>query len=296
MHNFNELSYFIAIAKKNSFVQAAKQLGISSSALSHSMRSLETRLNLRLLNRSTRNVSLTEVGQQLYNQISPLFSSINNEVDSLSDFLNTPSGTIRINAPMVAAEKILYPKLRDLLKLYPKIKVDMQVDNSWADIVKQGFDIGCRLGEDVSPDMIAVQVSSPLQMVLVASPEYLVNRQKPSQIADLMQHNLVNMRISAQHGTEFVWEFNVNGRKVELIPQSQFSSSNDLRIIAVLDGLGIGWFARINVEDELATGKLIELLPEFAVTYEPFYIYYPSRKGHSNAFKLVIDALRYRPQ
>jgi len=293
MHNFNELSYFITIAKTSSFVKAAKLLGISSSALSHSMRSLETRLNLRLLNRSTRNVSLTEVGQQLYNQISPLFNSINNEVDALNDFLNTPSGTIRINAPMIAAEKILYPKLRELLKLYPQINLEIQVDNSWADIVKQGFDIGCRLGEDVSQEMIAVQISAPLKMALVASPNYFIDKPQPQQIEDLLNHTLIGMRISAQHGTEMVWEFNVEGRKIEFMPEPQFSTSNDLRKQAAIDGIGIGWFGRLSVEDELANGQLVELLADFAITYEPFYIYYPSRRGHSNAFKLVIDALRY---
>lgn len=292
MHNFNELSYFITIAKTNSFVKAGKLLGVSSSALSHSMRSLETRLNLRLLNRSTRNVSLTEVGQQLYQQLSPLFNSINDEVDVLNDFLNTPSGTIRINAPMLAAEKILYPKLRDLIRSYPKVKIEIQVDNSWADIIKQGFDIGCRLGEDVSQEMIAVRISEPLKMALVASPSYLIGKTHPETIEDLIEHQLIGMRISANHGSELVWEFNVNSRKVEFMPNSQFSVSNDLRKQAALDGLGISWFGRIAVEDELANGTLIELLPDFAMTYEPFYIYYPSRRGHSNAFKLVVDTLR----
>lgn len=292
MHNFNELSYFITIAKSNSFVKAGKLLGVSSSALSHSMRSLETRLNLRLLNRSTRSVSLTEVGQQLYQQLSPLFNSINDEVDALNDFLNTPSGTIRINAPMLAAEKILYPKLRDLMRSYPKVNIEIQIDNSWADIVKQGFDIGCRLGEDVSQEMIAVRISEPLKMALVASPSYLMGKKTIESIEDLLAHQLIGMRISANHGSDLVWEFNVNNRKVEFMPHSQFSVSNDLRKQAALDGLGISWFGRIAVEDELANGALIELLPNFAMTYEPFYIYYPSRRGHSNAFKLVVDTLR----
>lgn len=292
MHNFNELSYFITIAKSNSFVKAGKLLGVSSSALSHSMRSLETRLNLRLLNRSTRSVSLTEVGQQLYQQLSPLFNSINDEVDALNDFLNTPSGTIRINAPMLAAEKILYPKLRDLMRSYPKVNIEIQIDNSWADIVKQGFDIGCRLGEDVSQEMIAVRISEPLKMALVASPSYLMGKKTIESIEDLLAHQLIGMRISANHGSDLVWEFNVNNRKVEFMPHSQFSVSNDLRKQAALDGLGISWFGRIAVEDELANGALIELLPDFAMTYEPFYIYYPSRRGHSNAFKLVVDTLR----
>lgn len=293
MHNFNELNYFLTIAKTNSFVQAGKLLGISSSALSHSMRSLETSLNLRLLNRTTRNVSLTEAGLQLYNQIAPLFSSINQEVDSLNDFLNTPSGLIKINAPELAAKKIIYPKLCELLRLNPKIHIEIHVDNSWADIVKHGFDIGCRLGEDVSQEMIAVQISKPLKMALVASPAYLSDKNPPQKIEDLLNHNLIGMKISAQHGTEMTWEFNIDGKKVNFTPTPQISISNDLRIKAALDGLGIGWFGHLAVEQEIADGRLIELLPDFSMTYEPFYLYYPSRKGHSNAFKLLIDALRY---
>ncbi|AZS49764.1 LysR family transcriptional regulator [Entomomonas moraniae] len=292
MYNFNELNYFITIAQTTSFVKAGRLLGISSSALSHSMRSLETRLNLRLFNRTTRNVSLTEAGEQLYKQIAPLFRSVIEEVSALGDFLNTPSGTIRINAPSLAVENIIYPKLRDFLPLYPQIRVEIQSDNSWADIVKQGFDMGCRLGEDVAKEMIAVKISPPLKMALVASPDYLKGRTQPKKINELDQHRLIGMRISAHHGAEVPWEFIENGNIVKYNPYAQFSINNHLRKQVVLDGLGITWLGQTEVENELATGKLIELLEEFAITYDPFYIYYPSRKGHSNVFKLVIDALR----
>lgn len=293
MYNFNELNHFITIAQTASFVKAGKLLGISSSALSHSIRNLETRLNLRLFNRTTRNVSLTEAGKQLHKQIAPLFHSINEEVNALGDFLKIPSGTIRINAPNIAIENIIYPKLQNLLHRYPQIRIEIQSDNSWADIVKQGFDMGCRLGNDVAKEMIAVKISAPLKMVLVASPDYLKEKTAPKQIKDLDQHNLIGMRISTQHGTDLTWEFLENGKIIKYTPYSRFSINNHLCKQAVLDNLGIAWLGQPDVENELATGKLIELLTEFAITYEPFYIYYPSRKGHSNLFKLVIDALRY---
>ncbi|WP_239326226.1 LysR family transcriptional regulator [Snodgrassella gandavensis] len=292
MYNLNELNYFITVAQATSFVKAGKLLGISSSALSHSMRKLENRLNLRLFNRNTRNVSLTEAGEQLYRQISPLFDSINQEVNALSHFINTPSGTIRINAPSIAVEHVIYPKLRDFLPRYPLIRVEIQADNSWADIVKQGFDMGCRLGDDIAKETIAVKISSPLSMVLVASPEYLAGKVPPKQIKDLDKHRLIGMRISAQHGTELPWEFMEHGKMVKYCPHSNFVINNHLRKQAVLDGLGITWLARMDVEQELVSGELVELLAEFAITYDSFYLYYPSRKGHSNVFKLVIDALK----
>lgn len=293
MHNFNELNYFITIAQTASFVQAGKLLGVSSSALSHSMRNLESRLNLRLFNRTTRSISLTEAGEQLYKQIAPLFNSINQEVSALGDFLNTPSGTIRINAPSLAIEHIIYPKLRDFLRIYPQIRIEIQSDNSFADIVKHGFDMGCRLGDDVAKEMIAVKISRPLKMALVASPIYLKNKTLPTQIKDLDQHCLLGMRISAQHGTELPWEFIDSGKIVKYLPHSQFSTNSHLRRQAAIDGLGITWLGRVDVEHELVNGILTELLPEFAITFDPFYLYYPSRKGHSNVFKLVVDTLRY---
>ncbi|WP_109078296.1 LysR family transcriptional regulator [Aggregatibacter kilianii] len=294
MQNFNELNYFLTLAQTNSFVQAGRLLGISSSALSHSMKSLETRLNLRLFNRTTRNVSLTEAGQQLYEQLAPLYRSINEEVDALSDFLNTPSGTIRINAPAVAAEAVLYPRLREFLPNYPKIKVEIVVENRWSDIVKEGFDIGVRLGNDVAKEMIAVQISEPLKMALVASPAYLAGKPTPKTLEDLAQHSLIGARISAQHGAEMEWEFKHKKEVIKFLPNSQFSINNHLRQQAALDGLGIAWIPRMSVEKELVEGKLIELLPQFAMTYDPLYLYYPSRRGHSNVFKLVVEALRLK--
>lgn len=293
MYNFNELNYFITIAQAGSFVKAAKSLQISPSALSHSMRNLESRLDLRLFNRTTRSMSLTEAGEQLFKQVAPLFKSINDEVNALANFLETPSGTIRINSTSLAVEMILYPKLRDFLTQYPQIKVEIQADNNWVDIVEQGFDMGCRIGDDLAKDMVAVKISEPLKMALVASPDYLKNTTKPKHINDLDHHKLIGLRISSHHGAELSWEFNDNGNTLIYHPSSQLIFNNHLRKQAALDGLGITWVGRLEVEEELAEGTLVELLADFAMTYEPFYIYYPSRKGHSNVFKLILEALKY---
>ena len=293
MYNFNELNYFITIAQAGSFVKAAKSLQISPSALSHSMRNLESRLDLRLFNRTTRSMSLTEAGEQLFKQIAPLFKSINDEVDALANFLDTPSGTIKINATSLAVEMILYPKLRNFLTQYPQIKIEIQADNNWVDIVEQGFDMGCRIGDDLAKDRVAVKISEPLKMALVASPDYLKNRAKPEQINDLDNHSLIGLRISSHHGAELSWEFYNNGNIIIYHPSSQLIFNNHLRKQAALDGLGITWVGRLEVEKEIANGTLVELLADFAITFKPFYIYYPSRNGHSNVFKLVIEALKY---
>lgn len=290
MQNFNELNYFLILAQMQSFVKAGQLLGISSSALSHSMKNLETRLNLRLFNRTTRNVSLTEAGQQLL----LLYQAINHEVDALSDFLNTPSGLIRINAPAVAAEAVLYPKLKLILSQYPKIRLEIVVDNRWVDIVKEGFDMGVRLGNDVSKEMIAVPISALLRMALVASPDYLATHGTPKTIDDLHQHRLIGMRISAEHGSEMQWEFKYKKELITFEPKSQLSINNHLRLQAVSDGLGIAWIAHMIVADAIHSGQLVELLPEYAMTYDPLYLYYPSRRGHSNVFKLIVDALKVK--
>lgn len=294
MQNFNELNYFLTLAQAGSFVKAGQLLGISSSALSHSMKNLETRLNLRLFNRTTRNVSLTEAGQQLFEQLLPLYQAINHEVDALNDFLNTPSGLIRINAPAVAAEAVLYPKLKSILSQYPKIRLEIVVDNRWVDIVKEGFDMGVRLGNDVSKEMIAVPISAPLKMALVASPDYLATHGTPKTLDDLYQHSLIGMRISAGHGAEMQWEFKYKKELITFEPKSQLSINNHLRLQAVLDGLGIAWVAYMSAADAIHSGQLVELLPEYAMTYDPLYLYYPSRRGHSNVFKLIVDALKVK--
>lgn len=288
MQNFNELNYFLTLAQTQSFVKAGQLLGISSSALSHSMKNLEMRLNLRLLNRTTRNVSLTEAGQQLF----PLYQAINHEVDALNTFLNTPSGLIRINAPAVVAEAVLYPKLRPILKQYPKIRLEIVVDDRWADIVKEGFDMGVRLGNEVAKGMIAVPISAPLKMALVASPDYLAQYGSPKNIDDLQQHRLIGAKLSAEHGAEMQWEFKYKKELITFTPKSQFSINNHLRLQAVSDDLGITWLPHIIAADALHSGQLVELLPEYAITYDPLYLYYPSRRGHSNVFQLIVDALR----
>nr|WP_279268042.1 LysR substrate-binding domain-containing protein [Pelistega ratti] len=173
------------------------------------------------------------------------------------------------------------------------MNLEIVVENRWVDIVKEGFDFGVRLGRDVAIEMIAVQISEPLKMALVASPTYIAEKGVPKTIEELTHHRLIGMWISAQHGSELPWEFKVKKETVKFIPRPQFSINNHLRTQAVLDGLGIAWLPQMgDVQNYLDRGELVELLPKNAMVYDPFYLYYPSRQGHSNAFQLVVNTLK----
>ena len=184
------------------------------------------------------------------------------------------------------------PIITTHLNQYPKIRLEIVVDDRWADIVKEGFDMGVRLGNDVAKEMIAVPISAPLKMALVASPDYLAQYGSPKNIDDLQQHRLIGIKLSAEHGTEMQWEFKYKKELITFTPKSQFSINNHLRLQAVSDDLGIAWLPHIIAADAFHSGQLVELLPEYAITYEPLYLYSPSRRGHSNVFKLIVDALR----
>ncbi len=184
------------------------------------------------------------------------------------------------------------PIITTHLNQYPKIRLEIVVDDRWADIVKEGFDMGIRLGNKVAKEMIAVPISAPLKMALVASPDYLAQHGSPKNIDDLQQHRLIGTKLSAAHGAEMQWEFKDKKELITFTPKSQFSINNHLRLQAVSDDLGIAWVAHMSVADAIRSGKVVELLPEYAMTYDPLYLYYPSRRGHSNVFKLIVDALR----
>nr|WP_226977695.1 LysR family transcriptional regulator [[Mannheimia] succiniciproducens] len=291
--NLNELYFFVQIANAGSFTKAAERLGVTTSALSQNMRSLEKHLDVRLFNRTTRSISTTEAGEKLLAEIAPHFLAIADAVRHLDEIRDEPQGTIRINTSEIAANLIIYPKLQPFLLANPHIKVELVIDNRWVDIVAQGFDMGVRLGYAVFNDMIAVQISEPMKMVLVASPGYLKDKPLPKKINDLTNYHLIGSRFSSEH-SQLEWEFMDKGQKVGFQPMPQFSINNDLRTQAALDGFGIAWLPEIRVHEELKNGNLVEILPQYAYTYDPFYIYYPNRKGNSKAFQMVVELLKFK--
>ena len=289
--NFNELHYFLQVAKTGSFTKAANALGVTTSAMSHSIRNLENSLNVRLLNRTTRSISLTEAGETLLLQIAPHFKAISAGIHQLADCQDHIRGTIRINTSEFAAQQFLYPKLLPLLQNYPQLNIELFVENRWVDIVAQGFDMGVRLGYALAQDMVAVRISDELKMALVAAPGYLQNQPPITQLADLDKHHLIAMRLSSDQAIDN-WEFNVDGEKVQYRPTPRFCVSGALRYQAAKDGLGVTWLPQSLVSEDLHKGNLVELLPELAMTYEPLYLYYPNRKGNRAAFKLIVEKLK----
>lgn len=293
-HDVNDLIAFLAVARERSFTRAAARLGVSQSALSHTMRALEERLGVRLLTRTTRSVAPTEAGERLLQGIGPRFEEIEAELTALNALREKPAGTIRINAGEHAAETILWPALEKFLPRYPDIRVELTVDNGLANIVAERFDAGVRLGEQLAKDMIAVRIAPDFRMVVVGAPSYFKRRDRPKRPQDLTQHVCINIRLPT-HGGMYVWEFVERGRpiKVRVDGQLVFNSAA-LRIKAALAGLGLAYVAEDQVQVQLSKGQLVQVLDDWCAPFPGYHLYYPSRRQSSPAFALLVDALRYR--
>ncbi|MGY4316087.1 LysR family transcriptional regulator [Bradyrhizobium sp. JR3.5] len=293
-HDVNDLIAFLAVARERSFTRAAARLGVSQSALSHTMRALEERLGVRLLTRTTRSVAPTEAGERLLQGIGPRFEEIEAELTALNALREKPAGTIRINAGEHAAETILWPALENFLPHYPDIKVELTVDNGLANIVAERFDAGVRLGEQLAKDMIAVRIAPDFRMVVVGAPSYFKRRDRPKRPQDLTQHACINIRLPT-HGGVYAWEFEKRGRAIKVRVDGQLVfNSTALRIKAALAGLGLAYVAEDQVQAQLARGQLVQVLDDWCVPFPGYHLYYPSRRQSSPAFALLVDALRYR--
>ena len=293
-HDVNDLIAFLAVARERSFTRAAARLGVSQSALSHTMRALEERLGVRLLTRTTRSVAPTEAGERLLQGIGPRFEEIEAELTALNALREKPAGTIRINAGEHAAETILWPALEKFLPRYPDIRVELTVDNGLANLVAERFDAGVRLGEQLAKDMIAVRIAPDFRMVVVGAPSYFKRRDRPKRPQDLTQHACINIRLPT-HGGIYAWEFEKRGRpiKVRVDGQLVFNSAA-LRIKAALAGLGLAYVAEDQVQVQLSKGQLVQVLDDWCAPFPGYHLYYPSRRQSSPAFALLVDALRYR--
>src|SRR5215831_4782623 len=214
--NLNDLLVFRAVATERSFTRAAAKLGVSQSALSHTIRALEERLGLRLLTRTTRSVSPTEAGERLLHTVGPRFEEIEAELEALSELREKPAGTIRITATDYAADTILWPKLTKFLRKYPDVKVEIIIDYGLTDIVAQRFDAGVRSGEQVAKDMIAVRIGPDMRMAVVGAPAYFKKHGEPKKPQDLVSHNCINLRLPTHGGSTYAWEFEKAGREVKV--------------------------------------------------------------------------------
>ncbi|MGY2800171.1 DNA-binding transcriptional LysR family regulator [Ewingella americana] len=292
--NINDLIAFSMVAKEQSFTRAAAKLGVSQSALSHAIRGLEERLGVRLLTRTTRSVAPTEAGQQLLERVAPRLAEIEDELTAIIELKDKPAGTIRITAAEHAANTVLWPKLEKFLPDYPDIKVEVTIDYGLRDIVSDRFDAGIRLGEQVDKDMIAVRIGPDFRMAVVATPSYIADKSAPLTPHDLQQHKCINLRLPTLGGI-YAWEFEKAGRPLRVRVDGQLILNSNAQIKkAVLAGFGMALVPEDNVREELKSGELVEFLQDWCPEFPGYYLYYPSRRQHTSAFALLVDALRYK--
>ena len=292
--NLDDLLAFLAVGLERSFTKAAAKLGVSQSALSHTIRELEARLGVRLLTRTTRSVSPTEAGERLMRTVGPRFEEIDAELAAVSEFREKPAGTIRISATDSVADTILWPKLTKLLREYPDIKVEITIDYGFTDIVAQRFDAGVRSGEHVAKDMIAVRIGPDIRMAVVGAPSYFKNRSAPKTPQDLIDHSCINLRL-ATHGGLYAWEFEKGGRELKVRVEGQLVFNGSFQMLnAALAGFGLAYVPQDLAQPYIAKGRLKRVLEDWCPPYSGYHLYYPSRRQPSAAFTLLVDALRYR--
>lgn len=291
--NINDLISFMVVARERSFTRAAAQLGVSQSALSHAMRNLESRLDVRLLTRTTRNVAPTEAGERLYQRLSPHLQEIAQEIAALRDTRERPAGNIRLTAGEHAMNTIIWPRIKPFMQQYPDINIEVTVDNGLTDIVDERFDAGIRLGEQVARDMIAVRIGPDMRMSVVGSPEYLASHGVPQTPHDLQQHRCINMRLPTKGGL-YAWEFEHDGEPLRVRVEGQLTlNCLPQRIEAAEAGLGLAYVPEDTIAEGVDAGRLQHVLADWCVPFAGYYLYYPSRRQHTTAFALLVEALRY---
>jgi DNA-binding transcriptional LysR family regulator len=294
--DLNHLATFILVARERSFTRAAAQLGVSQSALSHTIRGLEERLGTRLLTRTTRGVSATEAGERLLANISPYYEGIESELAALRDSKDKPAGTFRISAHDHAASTVLWPRLSKLLPAYPELKIEITISYGLIDIVTERYDAGVRLGDQVAKDMIAVRIAPDLRMAVVGAPSYFATRPKPRSPQDLTTHNCANLRLPT-HGGLFAWEFVKAGKELQVHVQGQAIFNTTPQMLGcALEGHGLAYVPEDLVLCHVSEGRLIQVLKDWSPTFPGYHLYYPSRRQSSPAFALVVDTLRYKAE
>ena len=289
-----DLVAFLAVAREKSFTRAAAKLGVSPSALSHTIRKLEERLGVRLLTRTSRSVSTTESGERLLERVGPNFDQVADELARLTELRDKPAGTLRITTGDQPAESILMPALAKLLPLYPDLSVELIVDNGFVDIAAERFDAGVRLGETLAQDMVAVRIGPDMQMAIAGSPGYLKTHGSPRTPDDLGNHNCINLRHQAKGGNS-VWDLEKDGRAVNVRVEGQLVV-NDIAVVrqAAVEGVGLCYLPRDYLQAELDVGDLVPVLEEWCPPFPGYHLYYPSRRQQSPALAAFIAAVRYR--
>ena len=289
-----DLSIFLAIASHRSFRKAAVELGVSASALSHSLRGIEERLGLRLLNRTTRSVALTEAGERLYARLRPAFRDIDDAIEDLNSLRDTPIGTLRINAALPAARQVLLPIVGRFIAAFPGIRVEVAADSAMVDVVSEGFDAGVRFGEIIAADMVAVPIGPRQRSAVVATPSFFERHEKPAKPQDLLRLPCVRLRFSS--GAYYRWEFERGGKEIAIEVDGPLALTEmDLVADAARAGIAIGYVFESMVEKELKNGSLTRVLEEWCPYYPGFFLYYPSRRQVPAALRAFIDFVKAQP-
>lgn len=290
--NLNDLLAFVTVAREGSFTRAAAALGVTQSALSQTIRALEERLQIRLLTRTTRSVSPTSAGERLMQAIGNRFDEIEAELDALTELRDKPAGTVRITCGDYVLHSVLLPKLAPVLREYPDIRLEFDVNYGFRDIVADRFDAGVRLGKTIDKDMIAVPIGPPMRLAVVASPDYFNAYGKPKVPQDLMKHQCINQRMQSSGGL-YVWDFERRGQQMNVRVDGQliFNTSQP-QVDAALAGLGITLLPEDELMPYMEDGRLVRVLEDWCPKFERYHLYYPSRRQPSPAFSLIVQALR----
>jgi DNA-binding transcriptional LysR family regulator len=288
---FAEMNAFVAIAERSSFAKAATHLGISRSTLSETIRGLEEKLGVRLLNRTTRSVALTEVGERLLAELRPALDGFEAAVESINVFRDKPAGHLRLTVPRPASRMVIEPILSKFLTAYPAISLEIITDSALTDIVRDRFDAGIRPGHRVEQDMIAVRVGEDARPTVVASPDYARRHPPPKQPADLHGHNCIRQRFAS--GAMFPWAFEKRGRSLEVaVKGSLIVSDGDLALRAAADGVGIARLPATSVGPLIGGKRLVPLLEDWQPRSVGFFLYYPSRRQTPAALQAFVDFLK----
>lgn len=291
---FPAIAAFACVARHASFTRAAAELGVSTSALSQTVRTLEARLGVRLLDRSTRRVGLTEVGQRFLDEARPALHGLTAAMAAVSETRDAPAGLLRINLPRAIADILVMPHLPDFHARYPDVVVELHCDNRFVDLVATGFDAGFRIGESLGKDVVAHPIGDPQRIATFVSPAYARAHGVPDTPADLLRHRCVGVRLDHDR-SPMRWEFMQDGRLVEVDTRASMISNDDsLLLAAALSGVGVGCHFESMASPHLASGALVPVLQAYWPTYSPFHVYYPSRMHMPRKLRVFIDYLRER--
>jgi DNA-binding transcriptional LysR family regulator len=291
--NISDILAFLAVAQERSFTRAAGKLGVSQSALSHTIRGLEARLGVRLLTRTTRSVSPTEAGQRLIDTVGPRLEEIETEITAVSDLGDRPIGTIRITAIDHVVDTVIWPRLAPVLEQYPDVRVEISADYRLVDVAADRYDIGVRYGDQIQQDMVAVKLTEDIGMSIVGAPRYFESHAVPLTVTDLLRHNCICLRLSG--GGIYAWELRHGDRNVDARVSGQLIFNGAYQMLAAaLSGYGLAFLPQEMTQLHVEAGRLRKVMEDCCPSFPALHAYYPSHRNSSRAMRLVIDAIRFK--